>query len=103
MTEQFILQYVPVRIKQLQFNKFHLRHRDFIIEAGKTVEIPAYNELFFVVDEPPGLVIESDYGMYDSTENPISESIHLHRGEIRISNPGIEKRRIKFIQVIIVN
>ncbi|MFZ6012305.1 MAG: hypothetical protein ACOYXT_18325 [Bacteroidota bacterium] len=103
MTEQFILQYAPIRVKQLGYNKYHLRLRDFIIEAGKIVEIPAYNELFFIVDEPPGLVIESDYGMYDSTEDPIPESIHVHRGEIRISNPGMEKRRIKFIQVIIVN
>lgn len=103
MTEQFILQYAPARVKQLGFNRYHLRHRDLTIEAGKKVEIPAYNELFFIVDEPPGLVIESDYGMYDSTEDPIPESIHVHRGEIKISNPGIEKRRIKFIQVIIVN
>jgi hypothetical protein len=103
MTEQFILDYAPVRIKQLGFKKYHFRHRDLTIEAGKSVEIPAYNELFFVVDEPPGLVIESDYGMYDSTDDPIPESIHVHRGEIRISNPGIEKRRIKLIQVIIVN
>jgi hypothetical protein len=103
MTEQFILDYSRVRIKQLGFTKYHLRHRDLTIEAGKSVEISAYNELFFVVDEPPGLVIESDYGMYDSTDNPIPESIHVHRGQVRISNPGIEKRRIKFIQVIIVN
>ena len=103
MTEQFILQYTPERVKQLGFTKYYLRHRDLTIEAGKTVEIPAYNELFFIVDEPPGLVIESDYGMYDSTDNQLAESVHAHRGEIRIINPGIEKRRIKFIQVIIVN
>src|SRR5688572_7065986 len=103
MTEQFILQYAPIRLKQLGYAKYHLRHRDFIIEAGSAIKIPAYNELFFIVDEPPGLVVDSDYGMYDSTADPIPESIHLHRGEIKISNPGMEKRRIKFIQVIIVN
>jgi hypothetical protein len=70
---------------------------------GKTVTIPAYNEMFFIIDEPPGLVVDSDYGMYDSTDDPIPESIHVHRGEIRITNPGDAKRRIKFIQAIIVN
>lgn len=103
MTEQFILNYAPIRIKQLGYRKYHLRPRDFIVEAGGLVRIPAYNELFFIVDQPPGLVVDSDYGMYDSTDNPIPESIHVHRGEITISNPGIEKRRIKFVQAIIVN
>jgi hypothetical protein len=103
MTEQFILHYVPERVRQLGFSKYHLRHRDFTVDSGDIVEIPAYNELFFIVDDPPGLVVDSDYGMYDSTDDPIEESIHIHRGEIRISNPGAEKRKIKFIQVIIVN
>ena len=103
MTELFILQYAPLRIKQLDYTKYHIRHRDFTIEAGSTITIPAYNELFFIVDDPPGLVIDSDYGMYDSTDDPIPESIHVHRGEIKIVNPGIAKRRIKFIQAIIVN
>jgi len=103
MTEQFILQYAPLRLRQLEYSKYHIRHRHFIIEAGESMTIPAYNELFFIVDDPPGLVIDSDYGVYDSTENPTPESIHVHRGEIKVTNPGEGKRRIKFIQVIIVN
>ncbi len=103
MTEQFILQYAPQRVRQLGFSKYHLRHRDLTLDAGNTVEIPAYNELFFIVDDPPGLVVDSDYGMYDSTDDPLAENVHVHRGEIRISNPGTEKRKIKFIQIIIVN
>lgn len=103
MTEQFILEFAPLRLKQQCYSKYHLRHRDFIVEAGATVTIPAYNEMFFIIDEPPGLVVDSDYGMYDSTDDPIPESIHIHRGEIKITNPGSTKRRIKFIQAIIVN
>ena len=103
MTEQFILQFAPLRLKQQGYSKYHLRHRDFIIEARSTITIPAFNEMFFVIDEPPGLVVDSDYGMYDSTDNPIPESIHVHRGEIKVINPGDTKRRIKFIQAIIVN
>jgi hypothetical protein len=103
MTEQFILAFAPLRIKQQGYSKYHLRHRDFIIEAGSTLTIPAFNELFFIIDEPVGLMVDSDYGMYDSTDNQIAESIHIHRGEIKIINPGSVKRRIKFIQAIIVN
>ena len=103
MTEQFILPFAPLRLQQQGYKKYHLRHRDFIIEAGNTIVVPAYNEMFFIIDEPPGVVVDSDYGMYDSTDDPIPESIHIHRGEIKITNPGNAKRRIKFIQAIIVN
>ena len=103
MTEQFILHYASLRLAQQGYTKYHLRHRDFVIEAGSSVAISAYNELFFIVDEPPGLVVDSEYGMYDSTDSLVQESIHVHRGEIKIINPGGTKRRIKFIQAIIVN
>ena len=103
MTEQFILEFAPLRLNQQGYTRYHLRHRDFIVEAGVTITIPAFNEMFFIIDEPPGLVVDSDYGMYDSTDDPIPECIHIHRGEIKITNPGDAKRRIKFIQAIIVN
>lgn len=103
MTEAYIHKIIPGRLKQLGFTNYHEVYRDFMIEAASYIRIPAYNELYFIVDDPPGLLIESDYGMYDTTENPLPENIHQHRGEITIHNPGPDKRRIKFIQVIIVN
>jgi hypothetical protein len=103
MTEQFILHFVPQRVKQLGYRKYHLRYRDLVIQPNIKVSIPAYNELFFIVDDPPGLVVESDYGLYDSTDNPLPDNVHQHRGEIVIHNPGTDNRRIKLIQLIIVN
>ena len=63
MTEQFILQYVPQRIKQLGYSNYHLRYRDLVIEENSERLIAAYNELYFIVDDPPGVVIQSDYGL----------------------------------------
>ena len=103
MTEQFILQYAPERVKQLGFVSYHLKYHDFVLQGNSSQTLQAYNELYFIVEDPKGIIIESDYGFYDSTDNPLDESIHQHRGEIVISNPGTEKRRIKLIQLIIVN
>jgi hypothetical protein len=103
MSEPFILDYLPLRMKQLGYSKYYVRPRDLLIKSLEEVVIPAYNELFFIVDEPLGLIVESDYGVYDSTENAVPENIHIHRGEIIITNPGDVNRRIKFIQAIIVN
>ena len=103
MTEQLIIQYIPERVKQLGFREYHLRYRDLMIRKQSSVNVTAWNELYFIVDDPSGLVVESDYGIYDSTETPVEENIHQHRGEIVIQNKTGNTKRIKFIQVIIVN
>lgn len=103
MSESFIMELIPHRLKQLTYAKWHIRHRDFLIGSGKTVVIPAYNELFFLVDDPEGVIVDSDYGLYDSTGSPMDECVHQHRGEIVVTNPTALKCRVKFIQVIIVN
>jgi len=103
MTEQFIIDYIPKRIAQLGFSKYHIRYRDVSVQPGSIV-IPAFNELFFIVDDPQNIIVESDYGMYDSfTAPPLESNEHEHRGEIYITNPSAAVSRIKFIQVIIVN
>jgi hypothetical protein len=106
MTEQFILGYIPNRIKQLGYNQYHIRYRSLTLEDHSSLRIQAYNELFFIIDDPEGVIVESDYGVYDTTSNqvlPIYENTLQHRGEIVISNPAAGNRKIKFIQVIIVN
>jgi hypothetical protein len=103
MTEQFILNYAPIRIKQLGYCRYHLRYRDLVIEANSEKSFVANNELYFIVDDPPGLIVDSDYGLFDSTDDPIAESVHCHRGMITITNPGAAQRRIKLIQIVIVN
>lgn len=103
MTEQFILHYAPVRLAQQGYSKYHLRYRDLVVEPFDTITLQAHNDLYFIVDEPSGLLVDSDYGVYDTTDDPVAENVHVHRGEIKISNPGNVRRRIKLIQAIIVN
>lgn len=103
MTEQFILQYATGRVKQLGYATYHLKYHDLVLQGNSTKTLQAYNELYFIVEDPKGLIVESDYGLYDSTDEPLENNIHQHRGEIIIANPGTEKRRIKLIQIIIVN
>lgn len=103
MTEQFILGYVPQRVKELGYGKYTIRYRDLVLEGSSRIDLNAYNELYFIIDQPLGIVVESDYGLFDSSDTMLEDNVHQHRGEILISNPGSVKRRIKLIQVIIVN
>lgn len=103
MSEEFILRIIPDRIRQLGYHNYHVRYRDFTVKALGKMILPAFNELWFIAHDPPGLIVESGYGVYDSTGDYISDNTHQHRGEILITNPDNESKRIKFIQVIIVN
>lgn len=103
MSEQFILQYIPERIKQLGYTSYHIRYRDILVGAQEVMVIPAYNELYFLIDEPDKTVIESDYGVYDTWVPLHRDNQHQHRGEITITNRESALMRVKFIQVIIVN
>jgi hypothetical protein len=102
MSEQFILDFIPRRIEELGYKDFKIRYRDFLVEENSSKTILAYNSLYFLAGDPQGVVIESYYGLYDTINFEAEDNIHQHRGEIVITNPGTDKKRIKFIQVIIV-
>ena len=103
MTEDFILKIIPERIAQLGYHKYHVRYKDLTIQGGEAKTILSYTDHHFIVDDPQGLTVESDFGIYDSTGAYIAGNAHEHKGEIVISNPGVDSKRIKFIQLIIVN
>ena len=103
MTESFILEHLPERVKQMGYRSYRIRYRDLMINSASSISISAFNELWFIVDDPPGLLVASNYGIYDTTGDYLAESIHQHRGTIVITNSGTENKRIKFIQVVIVN
>lgn len=103
MTERFILEYIPHRMKQLGFSNYHIRYRNLLVLGISSLVVEAYNELYFIIGDPDNILIESDYGVYDSSEFYNGENIYQHRGEIVITNTSEPNQRIKFIQVIIVD
>lgn len=103
MTESFILDYIPKRMKQLEFQKWHIQYRDLAVLPEDTFQIKAYNELWFIVGNPPNIIVESDYGTYDGSQISSHEYAHEHRGLITVRNTIKDKLRITFIQTIIVH
>lgn len=103
MTESFILDYIPKRMKQLDYHKWHIQYRDLAVEPEGEVQIKAFNELWFIVGNPTGFVVDSEYGIYDGSQVARHEYAHEHRGLITVRNTTKEKLRITFIQTIIVN
>lgn len=91
-------------MKQLEYQKWDLRYRDLMLQAQTNLPVAAFNQLWFIVDDPQGIVVESDYGIYDTASGGfVFENSHIHKGEMLISNPETVARKIKFIQVTIIN
>lgn len=104
MTESFILDYIPKRMKQLDYQKWHVQYRDIAVLPDESLQIPAFNEIWFIVGNPTGFYIDSDYGVYSGNPDTGShEYAHEHRGLVTIRNTSKEKLRITFIQTIIIH
>lgn len=103
MNEQFVMLYIPQRMKQLGVTNYYVRYRDMLIRGLTTYTIEAYNDLYFLVSQPEFIVVESDYGVYADSNIVETENTYEHRGEIIIDNRSEPNQRVRFIQVIIVN
>lgn len=132
MTEQFIFHYIPGRIQQLEYQKYFLEFKDIVLESSvnaieyddfklpegaiytsnsgvdvaiqkpSILEFTANNALYFVVGDPDGVIIKSDYGIYDSQFGVVNNQ-HEHRGKLSIENHDNEPKRIKFVVAVLIN
>lgn len=131
MTEQFIYHYIPGRIQQLEYERYFIDFKDILLEPSvqgieydafkfppgafytnspgvdvsiqkpSILEFTANNALYFVVGDPDGVIIKSDYGIYDSQYGVVNNQ-HEHRGKLSIENHDNEPKRIKFVVAVLV-
>jgi hypothetical protein len=100
MTEEFIIRYAEQRAKERGYDKFLMRYHDLVIQGEETKEINAFNEIYFLISADAGISIQSDYGEYDYGNLSLSENVHEHADQIRITNYTSSTKRVQFIQVI---
>ena len=100
MSEEFLLRYAQQRVQERGYDSFLMRYHDLLIQGEETKEINAFNEIYFLISADEGISIRSDYGEYDYGNSGLSENVHEHADQIRITNYTSSIKRIKFIQVI---
>ena len=100
MSEEFILRYTEQRVKERGYDTFLMRYHDLLIQGEEKKEIQAFNEIYFLISADAGISIQSDYGEYDYDNLSLSENVHEHADQIRITNNTSSIKRVKFIQVI---
>lgn len=102
MTTALALEYIPRRMQELGIGSaYYLRFRHLVLPAGSTTELAAYNQFYILLDEAPGIQIESDMGYYDLAENLTNEQSYEHQGQIRIRNYAATQNAVRFIQIIV--
>ena len=94
MTDEFAIRYLPQRVQERGFQKHRLIFQDLNLEPNEQIELAAYNEIWFL--------ISSDLGEYDYSNPTLSENIHEHADAIIIKNNADTRRKVKFIQVILI-
>lgn len=100
MSEDLILHLIQDRIKELGYTSYSIRYKDLVVPNNGNLRIDSTSELHYISGDPLGMLIESDYGIYDGTSGTLCDNEHCHKGDIYISNNSGADQRIKFVQVI---
>ena len=101
MSEDLILHVIPERVKELGFTRYQICYKDLVILPTSSIRIESASELHYISGDPLGVIVESDYGIYDATATNLCDNEHVHRGDIYVTNPGNIPQRLKLVQVIL--
>ena len=101
MTPEIVMDYVKRRMQELGHGEnFVTRLRHLILEPMEILTIRTANDLFVIIDSPEDLRVDSDHGVYDLSDQDISEIDYEHSGLITITNQYTFKNHLKMIQAI---
>jgi len=101
MTVEFAIAYIPLRMKELGYGKNYLMQaKHLILRPNEVREINAASQFWYLVDMSEEIIIESEFGMFDITDDTIDEIQYEHQGIITITNTSSELTSVRFIQII---
>jgi hypothetical protein len=101
MTIALALEYIPRRMDELGHGKdYYIRFRHFVLQPSEHMDLEAYNEFYFLIDEPDSVNITSDFALFDLSFDRTNEQQYEHQGFISIQNYANNVNHVRFIQVI---
>lgn len=78
-----------------------IAYRDLMLASGQQRHIQAYNQLWLLIDDVPGLRINSSYGLYDLSNFAADEQQHEHTDQITLENLTTAPLQVKMYQIIL--
>lgn len=100
MTINLALEYIPRRMKELGYEDYAIRFRHWVVQQNETIEIDGNNHIYVLIEPPETVTVESDFGLFDLSNNNINEYQYEHQGTITISSYAADVQHIRMIQVI---
>ena len=101
MTVNLALEYIPKRMAELGHGQhYHIRFRHFKLQPAEQFTIQAQGQLFYLIEPPNDVRIESDMGVFDFSEFFVNELQYEHEGAIIITNQLVLHNHLRLIQVI---
>jgi hypothetical protein len=103
MTEQFALDYIPHRMRELGHNAGYItRFQHLILRPREIINLECYGgEIWLLVDPTASIRVESELGRYNM-RNIINanKQVYEHQGSIEIANLDAVVNHVRFIQVV---
>jgi|SRR5665213_1220020 len=103
MTTDIALFMIPRDMRDLGFkdDNYIADFVDYCSHAATSVELNAENEFYYLIGEPQGVTISSQFGVFDLSDTGINKQQHIHQGKITIRNNTKKVMQVKFLQVIL--
>ena len=102
MTIALAQEYLRARLVELGYGgNYYLRLRHYVLQPMELITIDADIQVFLLVQPPPMIRVQSDFGIYDLTIDHVNELQYEHLGKIEVENYASYLQHAQFIQVII--
>jgi hypothetical protein len=100
MTINLALEYIPRRMKELGYENYTIRFRHWVAHPNEVIEVDGNNHIYVLIEPPHTISVESDFGLFDLSNNNVNEYQYEHQGTITISSYAAEVEYVQMIQVI---
>lgn len=101
MTVALALEYIPKRMQELGHGRdYYIRFRHIVLQPNEKLEVEAFNQFYILTCEPENVRINSDFGIYDLSNEKTNEQFYEHQGLVIIKNYSATVTHLRFIQVI---
>lgn len=101
MTEEYTLQSIARRMKELGFeNNYLTQTKHIVLQAHEKLEVQAFNQFYYLVKDVDNVRIQSDFGFFDLSFSHTNGQDYEHQGQIELHNYSNSINHLRFIQVI---
>lgn len=101
MKTEIALELIKQQIGSYHNNDPTIIFRHLSIKAKESLQIEANNQIFYLLEEPELVSIESERGLFNTDDKNHLEQTHIHSGIIRITSNNSESQQLRFIQLIL--